>query len=358
MRSRIAALDGVRGLAIVLVVSCHVQIFVKPLTGAAAHFFSDMTWQSIYVFFVLSGYLIGGLILSDVERTGRLNLVRFWARRALRTWPLYFVALAANYFFAGAPRPHMPALPAYLAFVQIFFKMNYFIESWSLSVEELFYFVLPIAVVLSLWFFRRAHLWLICVLMIAMSYVARERTGYLLHPATTFDSLFIGVLLADLERRQDARFVWLRQYSGLLLAGGCALWLILSLIGLGHTRQYQGYLGIASGMVVLSALNPTSVTSKLFSLRLWYPLSLSSYSIYLSHMFVVRAFASAHAGALVGSSAMGWAVMAIAIVAAVAFGWVVAQAIEFPTMRLRERLVPRSRIIRTSETIGAYSRAG
>jgi peptidoglycan/LPS O-acetylase OafA/YrhL len=56
-----------------------------------------MAWSGVYLFFVLSGYLVGRLAISEMETTGRIKILRFWGRRSLRTWPLYFLALFGNY---------------------------------------------------------------------------------------------------------------------------------------------------------------------------------------------------------------------------------------------------------------------
>ncbi|MDT7603885.1 MAG: hypothetical protein QOF61_1882, partial [Acidobacteriota bacterium] len=99
--NRIPSLDGIRAVAIILVVFCHVQVFIHPLSGAAAYFCKEVGRSGVYLFFVLSGYLIGRLTLSEIAATNELKLSAFWSRRALRTWPLYFLALFANYWRAS-----------------------------------------------------------------------------------------------------------------------------------------------------------------------------------------------------------------------------------------------------------------
>jgi peptidoglycan/LPS O-acetylase OafA/YrhL len=318
-----------------------------------------MAWGGVYLFFVLSGYLIGHLIVAEVADTNALRVWAFWARRALRTWPPYFLALAANYWFAPSAGPKTPGLGAYVTFTQILFPMNYFIESWSLSIEEMFYFVLPILVIVTIRVAGARWLGWLCVLMMATSYLARAETGYRLHPTTVFDNLFIGVLVAHAEVRGSRWLHAVRRARDALFVAGVGLWLALCLHRPPGLLQFQGYLAVAFGLVLIGALSPGSLGARILSARVWRPIALSSYSAYLSHMFVMRALADARFGEMAVSPAARVAIFAASLFAALAAGWIVYQLIERPALRWREQLVPRPpRATRTSATTGAYSRAG
>jgi len=94
------ALDGLRALAVVAVVAYHAN-----LTWAKGGFLG------VDVFFVLSGFLITGLLLKDVDRCGHLQLRRFWRRRARRLLPAVGVLLVAVVLpHWDESRPHRPAL--------------------------------------------------------------------------------------------------------------------------------------------------------------------------------------------------------------------------------------------------------
>lgn len=341
MSRPIPALDGLRAMAILLVVFCHVQIFMHPLSGRAARFCTDMAWSGVYLFFVLSGYLIGSLILSEVDRTGQLEVKAFWARRALRTWPMYFLALAANYWHVTQSGiPATPPLWNFLTFTQIFFRNSYFIESWTLSVEEQFYFVLPLFFVVILRVGGRKSVAAACVAVIAASYLVRMRTGYKLHPATTFDALFLGVLIAELQIRRSRIFAFLRRYPDALYgAGTVLLYVLFTRFGVAGLRQFQGFLATAFGLMLIAALNPAGLGSRILALRIWRPIAISSYSTYLAHMFVIRALAGAVDARNV--AAYPWTIFAAAVAVTLAAGWVVYAVIEKPTLRLREAIAPR-----------------
>src|SRR3982751_3828734 len=89
-RKRQPGLDLLRALAIIVVVIYHAGIMGFPLPGRVHRW----GWIGVDLFFVLSGYLIGGQLLASLGRHQRVNLGRFFSRRALRILPAYFVVLA------------------------------------------------------------------------------------------------------------------------------------------------------------------------------------------------------------------------------------------------------------------------
>jgi peptidoglycan/LPS O-acetylase OafA/YrhL len=147
-------LEGLRGIAILLVLLCHVGI-----PGASAGFIG------VDVFFVLSGFLITGLLVSEVERTGRLNLRAFYARRARRIIPAAVFVLACTLLAAqlllsplDLPRLADEVLAAGLSVANIHFALqstDYFapvdaspvLHYWSLGVEEQFYLLWPVVLI-------------------------------------------------------------------------------------------------------------------------------------------------------------------------------------------------------------------
>lgn len=148
---RVDSLDGVRALAVLLVVAFHVSV-----PGAAGGFLG------VDVFFVLSGFLITTLLIKELGTTGRIDLGRFWARRALRLLPaalLVVVAVCLWSLFA-APEFRRPDIGTdalwavgYLANWRFIDSASYFssdgsasplLHMWSLAVEEQFYLVWPL----------------------------------------------------------------------------------------------------------------------------------------------------------------------------------------------------------------------
>ena len=143
-------LEGLRGIAILLVILCHVGI-----PGLEAGF------VGVDVFFVLSGFLITGLLIEEREQTGRINLGGFYARRARRILPAAALVLASTVLAAqlvlsplDVPRIADDALAAGLSLANVRFALgatDYFapvdpsplLHYWSLAVEEQFYLLWP-----------------------------------------------------------------------------------------------------------------------------------------------------------------------------------------------------------------------
>jgi peptidoglycan/LPS O-acetylase OafA/YrhL len=163
-------LDGVRGIAILLVVFHHFGFFVKK--GG---------YLGVELFFVLSGFLINNLLLTEVERTGKLSIKAFWIRRALRLLPalLFVVSVMTVYSLLFAtPEQTMPiwrAIPTSLFYIANWVKAYRLWDfyplhhTWSLAIEEQFYIAWPL---LFLFFWRKWKLrglfWL-CIIGVVLS---------------------------------------------------------------------------------------------------------------------------------------------------------------------------------------------
>ena len=157
---RFAALDGVRAVAVLLVVVTHTR-GPRPL-----HYLGG--WNGVTIFFVLSGFLITTLALREEERSGRMSLRAFYVRRAFRILPLYLLVLflyvpivfvlklgdAAKFAhalpFYGSP---FPEIPFFTGGGHVPFEI-----SWSLGIEEKFYVLWPLLAFGLLYYWRRARL--------------------------------------------------------------------------------------------------------------------------------------------------------------------------------------------------------
>jgi peptidoglycan/LPS O-acetylase OafA/YrhL len=135
------ALDGVRGLAILLVVAGHATLLVGPTGGQIG----------VTVFFVLSGFLITSILSSELESTGKVSFGNFYRRRAARLLPALFAyvgisALLVSRFASGSQiwNASWPALAYTANYAQILgVDMGHNPHTWSLAVEEHFYFLWP-----------------------------------------------------------------------------------------------------------------------------------------------------------------------------------------------------------------------
>lgn len=168
-------LDTLRALAIVLVFAYHYRVFVgaEPALG----WIGAVGWVGVDLFFVLSGYLIGHQLFEGLLRGERLDLGAFYARRALRTWPVFWLVLAAYFAWPtvlGGNTP--PPLWRFLSFTQ-----NWALQpgtalshAWSLCIEEQFYLVLPLAALLAARLgMRRRQAWIVFGALVALGVTAR-----------------------------------------------------------------------------------------------------------------------------------------------------------------------------------------
>jgi len=149
---RIPSLDGLRAISIVLVLVGHLAgTHGFPLTAAMGNRFA-LAEIGVHVFFVISGFLITGLLLDEFAKTDRIRLGRFYFRRTLRIFPPYYVFIAA---LLAAQALSLIRLAPGDAFHAVSYTSNYDASrswwvghTWSLSVEEQFYLLWPATLVL------------------------------------------------------------------------------------------------------------------------------------------------------------------------------------------------------------------
>jgi peptidoglycan/LPS O-acetylase OafA/YrhL len=206
---RIPALDGVRGLAIAMVVIMHTTV-IAPLNArcAAVEAIGHAGWMGVDLFFVLSGFLITGILFDS--RNDAHYFRNFYARRGLRIFPLYYAFVAMFVLVLpqlGGDHPERGPTWCYWLFYSNFThgfageqRHRMLDVLWSLSVEEHFYLVWPLCV------FRmgRANLMRLCGAIVGVAIVARCATvasglpwlaTYSITPCR-MDALTIGAFVA------------------------------------------------------------------------------------------------------------------------------------------------------------------
>jgi peptidoglycan/LPS O-acetylase OafA/YrhL len=277
----VPALDGLRGIAILLVVAVHYTLL--PIGGV----------YGVDLFFVLSGFLITTLLLEELSASGRIRLRAFYARRARRLFPALAVLLLAYLLFEaarGVDGLHAVAVyglyagNVYQAVAHTRFTQTGLEHLWSLAEEEQFYLVWP-AVLLVLTRVRRPVRWLAALFLALASYRIAlifhganvERIGHA--PDTRSEGLVLGSLVA--YWRPQAR-EWLAK-----AAAAVALLLVLTRDPIGGFSLPLFELA-AAGLVV-SAVGATELARGL-SWRPLVQLGKISYSLYLWHLTILWAF--------------------------------------------------------------------
>jgi len=135
---RIVGLDILRSVAILLVLFRHSQLWTNPLY--------DFGWLGVDLFFVLSGFLVSGLIFKEYKRREKLNIKRFLLRRGFKIYPAFYIFLAGSIIIEHYRDGFVPTIPDLLG--EIFYLQSYlshiWTHTWSLAVEEHFYLTLAL----------------------------------------------------------------------------------------------------------------------------------------------------------------------------------------------------------------------
>ncbi len=349
-----------RAIAILWVMLWHMHFALRPGLWSGP---GDYGWMGVDLFFVLSGYLIGSQLLRPYTRGSRPSIGGFYMRRAFRVLPAYLTVLL--FYFAIPGFREAPGLsPAwqFLTFTENF-RINYasdqaFSHVWSLCVEEHFYLVLPllilllmrlpgfsktIAVILGILCFGiaiRAYIYIHQVQVFPrdddafpLAYV--EKIYYPTH--TRLDGLLVGVTLATIKTFRPAWWQRVMSHGYLLLLSGFALcawamWLFSDRFSFSASVIGFPLLAVGLGLLIASSIAPSSPLSKIRGFGL---IAALAYSTYLTHKEIIH-LVRIHLPRLVESG--GW----LALFAYFAFSFLTAfalyLAIERPFLRLRERI--------------------
>ena len=155
---RIFSLDIIRGVAILLVLFYHNPTYpdYRPLIYWPITYMNKVGWMGVDLFFVLSGYLVGGLIIREIKKSGTLRVKRFIIRRGFKIWPVYYFSILAFLFVRPFSEKDLGAnylerwmslfwehLPNFLHVQNYFSSTQRMGWLWSLGVEEHFYLAAP-----------------------------------------------------------------------------------------------------------------------------------------------------------------------------------------------------------------------
>jgi peptidoglycan/LPS O-acetylase OafA/YrhL len=307
-------LDGVRGMAILMVMLFHLLILqgTTRLDGVIAYI-CGYGWLGVELFFVLSGYLITG-ILYDAK--GEAHYFRnFYARRTLRIFPLYYAVL----FLVLVILPHMhlrmfdqmQSAAGHGAWFWLYLSNFYAAylgawvsgildPTWSLAVEEQFYLCWPLIVLLCS---RRTlvKVSLAAILLAPMSRALLMHAGWTfmnVYPLTTshLDGLGLGALIALVARgpRGLTPLVKMTMWAMLAVAAaGVGLSMFdEQLPSIINTWSQTSFVALFGGIIVLAVATPAGwrggVVTRLFTLRSLRFLGKYSYALYLFHLPVEK----------------------------------------------------------------------
>lgn len=161
--NRVFGLDVLRAIAITLVVTSHcTYIFLEDTNNPILLSIRSLGAIGVDLFFVLSGFLIGGILLRQINKNKICfnDFLKFWKRRWFRTLPNYFLVLILNILIIVSIGETLPIkMILYFPFLQNFTSPHpdFFTEAWSLSIEEYSYLILPFILFLSFYIFNRNY---------------------------------------------------------------------------------------------------------------------------------------------------------------------------------------------------------
>jgi len=297
-------LDIMRMAAILIVVLGHTSILLEGTLLKDFPYFKPI--DGVDLFFVLSGFLIGGIMLRDFnEHSKILDLLTFWKRRWFRTLPLYFLILGLNYWVVknGWIKGDIEqANWTFLFFLQNLSQpfFDFFWESWSLSVEEWFYLSSPIIFFLLLKFISKKTAFFITIcLMIASTFLFRLLNTTAQIDPFFFDITFKKVVLMRLDSIAfGLLFAWLYLYHSSVLIKFKYHFLFLAILILCYQRTIDLNVTSKFAQVVYLTLSPMALSLSIpffHSLRLKENvftlfatfISKISYSMYLINLALV-----------------------------------------------------------------------
>ncbi|MDH6309416.1 peptidoglycan/LPS O-acetylase OafA/YrhL [Dysgonomonas sp. PFB1-18] len=313
-QSRIFGLDLLRAMAILFVLICHAELQLpKILQDLSKLFYFD----GVLIFFVLSGYLIGNIFIKQFNNNdfSKSLVLNFWKRRWLRTLPAYLFTLILLIVICKFSNPNFPIEKTWRYF---FFLQNintkehlfFFGESWSLTVEEWFYLLMPI-LTLSIHFifrlnFKKSILLYIGLTIIGM-FVIRHIKYIIYNPQdirdwadyfkdsvnTRLDSISFGVLGAYLNYYYKDKWLKLNHFKYMMI-GLISFFVIRYLVLFGFIER-GSYFNCNIAFALNSLLifitlpffsNMKETKSKLFNNAIT-KISLISYSMYLLNLSVI-----------------------------------------------------------------------
>jgi peptidoglycan/LPS O-acetylase OafA/YrhL len=321
MKNHIRELDGLRGVAVILVIALHTFNRASYFTtNPVLLFFTKLAavgWVGVDIFFTLSGFLITSILLQAREKGDYFK--NFYARRVLRIFPLYYIAIMMILLFAPKIEEEFLSqlpkiLPAMLLYQQnwlfVFSDLRitqYLAVTWSLAIEEQFYLLWPLIV----FFLKKGQLLKVSIWLIGLSILARVVSGFFwshtpdffvffyYNSFTRFEEILIGGLLAVFFTYQEMREK-IQKYASPLFLISLAFFLILCFMTFSAVPNplydnipltifgYSLAAVFSASLIGVFITHPEeSLLRKFFSHAVLQFFGRYSYSMYLFHMSVV-----------------------------------------------------------------------
>ncbi|TGK30463.1 acyltransferase [Leptospira yasudae] len=395
--NEIQSLNGVRAVAILLVIVYHVWLpfGVAGFPEIFRNVFSNFN-SGVDLFFVLSGFLIYSGILKYRKEPKAFSKRNFFLARSLRIFPAYYFCLFVLYlYFQGLhDRLATIATPNELqtaelnqlseilqsAYADVFYISNYTkhrlsLVGWSLSIEEQFYLILPFFSTFFLFRFgSKVRILILSILyfvplVFRIAYVLNDaELSVLIYSHTRMDSLLIGMILAEWKTTTDATsenttssnnqnatilggsmqipFFRKRFADSILFALG------IGILAIGHAfplenwfRKIVGYncFNLGYAVLIYLSLQKESLIGRLFGLGFFRPIARLSYTMYLWNILIAGLAVSKVLSGITQPGPKDFAAaIGTAILYCFAVSWVLYLVVERPFLILKERILPKN----------------
>lgn len=362
-QQKLHGLDHLRSIAILFVLLFHYFI----LSGGQPAWLPDFArfgWTGVDLFFVLSGFLIASQLFAQIKEGKSISFRVFFLKRFFRIIPAFLVTVGVYFCFPFfREKESLPPLWKFLTFTQNF-GLNLkdygtFSHAWSLCVEEHFYLLLPlILILLQLTKTVKKSYWLLVALFLMgcacrtysfNQYYVPQSGGenawvhwykYLYYPTyNRLDGLLTGVAIAGLYRFYPVSWERLSRYGNLFLLLGLLVLTGAYFLCYDQMSIYASVFGfplvaMGYGCMVIGAISPDSCLYKLRSGSSTFIATLS-YAIYLTHKGVIHMTHQVLMGCTIDPNLM----LLICIATCTGFAYLLYLTIEKPFMKLRNRIV-------------------
>jgi peptidoglycan/LPS O-acetylase OafA/YrhL len=344
-------LDVVRGIAILLAMGWHINSTLSgnrvldPLLYPG----HSIGWAGVDIFFVLSGFLVGGMIFRELHQTGTFNHVRFYSRRIWRLWPTLYTFILVMLLFGGMGWSDGWKIAAH---VQNYCSLRMAHHLWSLAVEEHFYLLFSLLLPLVSFLGaggRRVRSILIAIMVVSIPLrllaAMSGATAVQVQTQTQYrlDGLACGVLLAQIALFKPDLFSAIARQKALWLAATAVFLTCVLVFGktslAGQTVGLTASYLMGASLLLLAYQSGIEHWARPVAQTLAF-LGQNAYTLYLFHVpvhgFLVRSV-TPHVALSIRGAADAILSYSVSIVVA----WVMSMTIERPFMRLRDRLSPR-----------------
>ena len=295
-------IDGLRTIAVLAVIIYHAEIFLGDTQLLKGGFFG------VDVFFVISGFLITSIIMSEFNRSGKFSISNFYERRARRILPALFAVILVSLPFAWSlllpaqQEDYAKSILSALAFGSNFYwdatlqeygaesaNLKPFLHTWTLAVEEQYYIVFPL-ILLAIYKWAKSHTIVILTatfllsLQFAQVWTETDPSSSFYMLPSRFWELLAGSLLANIlylhpQKDNDALLNRTMPVLGLYL-------IIYSMVFIDFDAHHPGFitlLPVLGTVLIIWFANENDLVTKILSGKFFVAIGLISYSLYLWH---------------------------------------------------------------------------